>query len=286
MTAICSHAQESRFYFNLYGGLGVDIVPGKVILRNDNYRFVDHGYATIRQSNFKEIDHNFGKGARMGITLGTRITKAVPGLCFQVSVFKKFKSTLTYESYCMNETHDDYPGKFLNQATIEKYTGGALFLNPALVFRSETGKIRPYMKLGALLMFSTFDGEVTISESTNFPDIIQPYSANHKYEFDTDPSWGADFGLGASLSLAEGFSAFGEIDFQYIRTWPTKRRVVEYTELGTDKLSTLTVSERETEYVDEYTTNWDDNPDQPSKDLKSSVTFNSLSINAGIIYNF
>jgi len=285
LAAICTNAQESRFYFSLYGGLGMDIAPGKFSLRSDNIRNINNGDSTTYQSNFKEVDHNFGKGARFGFTLGTRITKAIPGLCFQISVFKKFKSTIAYESY-KNETYEYYMNFFINQTTIEQSTGSALFINPALVIRSETGKIKPYMKLGALLMFSTFESDITLNGSTNITNYYPTFGAYQKFEFETDPSLGVDFGLGTTLTLTDGLSAFGEIDFQYIKTWPTKRTMVEYTEQGSDKLSSLTVSERETEFTDEYSTNWNDNPNQPSKDLKSSVTFNSLSINAGIIYNF
>ncbi|PKP17478.1 MAG: hypothetical protein CVU06_13120 [Bacteroidetes bacterium HGW-Bacteroidetes-22] len=263
----------------------MDIAPGKFSLRSDNIRNINNGDSTTYQSNFKEVDHNFGKGARFGFTLGTRITKAIPGLCFQISVFKKFKSTIAYESY-KNETYEYYMNFFINQTTIEQSTGSALFINPALVIRSETGKIKPYMKLGALLMFSTFESDITLNGSTNITNYYPTFGAYQKFEFETDPSLGVDFGLGTTLTLTDGLSAFGEIDFQYIKTWPTKRTMVEYTEQGSDKLSSLTVSERETEFTDEYSTNWNDNPNQPSKDLKSSVTFNSLSINAGIIYNF
>lgn len=254
-------------------------------LRNDLITTNANGDSVDDLTTVKEVDHNFGKGTRLGVTLGARLVKSAPGICFQVSVFKKFKSSLEYEFY-QNERYDYYMTFFVNQLYREKYTASALFINPALVFRSETGKIRPYMKLGALIMFSTIDGEVTFSGSTNYPLTYPTFSAYQKFEFDTDPSLGVDFGLGTSLTLTDGLSAFGEIDFQYIKTWPTKRRMVEYTEQGVDKLSTLTVSQKETEFVEEYSTDWNEDPDQPSKDVRHSATFNSLAINVGIMYNF
>jgi len=283
MIAIGAMAQENRFYISAYGGLGLNLSPKLIYF--DNAQTIYTNDSIAYNDTYSHSNVSLGKGARFGITVGTRLTEEIPGLKLQLSVFKQAKSTFEY-SYSYKEISRSWAEFYMNKKSNGKLTGSALYINPALVMQVKLGKMKPYMKLGALIMLPSIDEEVDILNSTNLPNYYPTSSAYMKYEYDTPTSLGVDFGIGTTYPLGEGFSLFGELCFQYIRTSPTKCTVIEYQVNGKDKLSSLSTAERITEYVDEYSTYHNESSNIPSKSLKSYISFNALAINAGIVYEF
>ena len=68
---------------------------------------------------------------------------------------------------------------------------------------------------------------------------------------------------------------------------PTKGKLTLYKLNGQDKLSTLTVSDRETEYSSTLSgTNTNPDPNSPSKQLKSYLPMSSVILNVGYHLTF
>lgn len=285
MMAIGAMAQEGRFYISAYGGLGMNLSPAILYTDDVQITYFNNVDSTTYYDTYSSSDYSFGKGTRYGITVGARLTEEIPGLNLQLSVFKQAKSTVEYNrSY--KELLRDWTDIYANYKYSGKLTGSALYINPALTMQIKLGGMRPYMKLGALIMFPTVDEEVDALFSTNMPYYNPNSTAYKKCEYETETSFGVDFGIGTTCPLDEGFSLFGELCFQYVRTSPIKRTVVEYQIDGSDKLGSLSTSERVIEYVDGYSTYHIESSGSPTKELRTNFSFNAVAINAGIVYQF
>lgn len=279
-------AQESPFYLVGYGGIGMNLsADGFRLLSNSTSLYDMEADTTTYNDSFELVDRSFGKAKRFGLALGIRLSKEYPGLKFQIGLVKQANSTFEYEAE-KRDVVQSYMNFFVNRNDEILMKASAMFINPALIMQMQSGNWRPYMKMGLLVVFASLEQENQILYSTNLPNYYPTSSGTLRYEYEIGAALGADFALGTTYPMGSGFSVMAEVDFQYVRVAPTKATITEYTERGTDYLSSLTTAEKEIEFVDSYSDNYSPSPNQPSKALKEYATFNALSVQAGIVYQF
>ncbi len=99
---------------------------------------------------------------------------------------------------------------------------------------------------------------------------------------------GLNAAAGVSFAASDALSFYGELNFVNMNYAPTESEIVKKTVDGDDKLSEMDTREIETEYVDSYTTDPSDPPDedQPSKSLKQAYPFGSFGLDVGVKLSF
>ena len=154
-------------------------------------------------------------------------------------------------------------------------------VSPSFVIRSGiTGVLTPYAKFGPLLGLGAIN--VDLKSKLGLSTHEQKMVMNGGMAF------GYNASMGSIFTFNNGLKLFTEVTLIGLSYTPTKGEITEYRFNGEDKLNNLTISEKETEFVDEIPSNNNGNSStsQPSKALKSSYEFGSIGVNVGIHFSF
>ena len=93
--------------------------------------------------------------------------------------------------------------------------------------------------------------------------------------------------IGTLYKLNEKLSLFGEINLVSLEYAPNKGSITDSTKNGTSNLSTLTVKDKEIEFVDNFVdTSAPSNPNVSSKYPIIAFSFSSIGLNLGLQYQF
>jgi len=216
----------------------------------------------------ESVRSSFGKGLEFGAGLGFQFNKNI-GAEINASYLIGGKSEFT------DATNPNTP------ADVETLKGRMLRIIPTIKITAGE-KIRPYTKFGFILGL----GNKLIDESVryDFPGMI--VKTEETVEFTGGLSMGFKGNLGVDFSLSDNLSVFGEVNFISQGWAPKKNATTKYLVNGEDKLSTLSVYNSETEFLDSYDTNANYDPNQPRQSLKVYFPFSSWGFNVGIHYSF
>lgn len=222
----------------------------------NNYTSSSGSSATIEQVNV-----SFGKGIDFGGTFGYMFNENV-GAEFGVSYLLGSKSKAK-DIYTGGTTECEYSAKMLR-------------LNPAIVIAAGGENINPYAKFGLIMGF----GDILYTMEDNDQGDI--YIG--KWKYNGGLAFGFSAGLGANFSLNDVISLFAEVNMINMSYAPTKGEVTEATYNGVDELPNMTTSEKEIEFVDKYTYDYNNPPSdsQPRQELKIKHPFSSIGVNVGI----
>lgn len=140
--------------------------------------------------------------------------------------------------------------------------------------------INPYAKFG--LVIGT--GAVTMDYEDNDDGDVEV----RKMKLNGGVAFGINAAIGAIFELSESISLFGELNAINMSYAPKKGEITEATYNGTDFLPHMTTYDKEVEFVDEVTYNYNSPPpdSQPSQQLKQKYPFGSFGINVGVVFNF
>lgn len=162
-----------------------------------------------------------------------------------------------------------------------KYDVSAKFsrISPMVVFKTSPGKIDSYLKVGALM---NFNADMISNFYYGFDALPLRDSATSTH-FYNGISFGLNTSLGLDVKLFHHFYAFGELVFNFINWSPSHSEITAYSNNGQDKLSSLTTSQRETDYVSNpgyYNSN------QPTQAAKQHFDISNFGFNVGLKYSF
>jgi len=171
----------------------------------------------------------------------------------------------------------------------DQYSGGTtdytvsskmLRVIPAIVIASGLEGFNPYARVGLVVGAGSILYE--------FEDNDQGDVSVAKMKLNGGIALGLNAAIGAIFSLNDNLSLFGEIDMYNLSYAPTKGELTEATYNGTDVLPNMTTSDKEIEFVDSYTYNYNSPPpdSQPSQALKQKLPFGSVGINVGLRIDF
>ena len=142
----------------------------------------------------------------------------------------------------------------------------------------------PYVDLGLRLNFSnSIKQNVNQTQTSNNNTTTTIQEGTLKGMFST----GFDASLGAKWRLNNRLSFNTEVYSSNSNLVPDKFTITKYMINGTDQLGTLTTSQKQTNYLKNYTvpTSTTD-PNSPSKALRSSLPISTVGIRFGIDYKF
>ncbi len=210
-----------------------------------------------------QVNVSMGKGLNFCGTLGYMFNKNL-GIDMGFSYLFGMKTKSKYE----------YFGSYGQEELTMSFAGRMIRINPAIVVAGGFEKIDPYAKFGLIVGVGSF-----ISEANYEYDQNEVYT---KIVYNGGVSLGFNAATGVIFQLNDRISLFAEAELINMSYAPTKGKVKKATLNGMDKLSSLTTSEKEYEFV--KTIDYEDNQfdSEPSKMLKQKYPFGSIGINAGL----
>jgi hypothetical protein len=163
-----------------------------------------------------------------------------------------------------------------------KWHGQMLSLVPAFVISLPLDKLKPYGRVGLKLgvMNNVFHQEHFVVTTENRTDDTQSKSKDYG-----GIAIGAQAAVGTDFVLSDLFSLFGEIQLDGISYSPKHGKYTEYIVNGTDKLESLSVREKEWNYVNEATFSNSRPADQPDELVTRNFTFGNVGIVLGVKIN-
>lgn len=206
-----------------------------------------------------------GKGLNIGANLGYMFNKNM-GFELSANYLLGGKTKGSSTSYTGNYTYSEVSAKMIQ-------------IKPTLVFRAGYDKVNPYAKVGMVIG----SGKITNTQDDKSGTDIS-FST---MELNGGMPIGFHASLGTLYKLTDKLSLFGELNLVSLEYAPKKGVVTELTENGVNVLPTLTVREKEIEFIETFTdTGAPTNPNEPSKVGIVPFSFNSFGLNIGLQYHF
>jgi Outer membrane protein beta-barrel domain len=206
-----------------------------------------------------------GKGLNVEANLGYMFNKNIG---FQLGANYLFGGKIkgSSTSYTGNYTYSEVSAKMIQ-------------IKPTLVFRAGYDKLNPYAKVGMVIG----SGKITNTQD----DKSGTDTSFLTMELDGGMPVGFHASLGTLYKLTDKLSLFGELNLVSLEYAPKKGVITELTENGIDVLPTLTVSEKEVDFIETFTdTGAPTNPNEPSKQAIVPFSFSSFGLNVGLQYHF
>ncbi|MGB0390507.1 MAG: hypothetical protein ACPGD5_02985, partial [Salibacteraceae bacterium] len=152
-------------------------------------------------------------------------------------------------------------------------------INPSVVISAGGEKLKPYAKVGVVFGFGSINYKIT---DTDGGDVTKM-----KLKTNGGMAIGLSSSLGATFDLSDKLALFGEVNMINLSYAPKKGEYTEYSYNGEDELGNLTTSEKEFEFEDSVTYDYNNSPSdsEPSKVLKEKMPFGSVGLNIGVRVN-
>jgi hypothetical protein len=215
---------------------------------------------------FEQVNVSLGKGLNFGAAFGYMFNKNV-GAELGLSFLKGGKSTATYEE-------PNYSEEFTIRANM-------LRIIPSIVIASGFETVDPYAKFGIVIGTAstvTIEGEMIDDDESGTLTIKAKGGL----------PIGFNAAVGTLFKFNENIALFAEINMINLSYSPKKGEITELMWEGENHLPDFTVSEKEWEFVDSYTYNFDNPPSdtQPREELTYKLPYGSIGLNFGLRISF
>ena len=269
---IPSLANAQKLYVDIDGGYG---------LRLSALQFGNSTYSSSGTT-YKSRTLTLGSGMNFGGNIGYSIKDNIAlelGINYLISPFK-METNSGYEM--VNISSETDKAEYNWKTTMLRIT-------PAIRLSAGTGKIKIYSRLG--ICFGILASSVQNEKDTQVHTDFQ-FPSNSSTNVD-DKTWeykgGMGFGLMGSMglmySLNDKLNLFFEANAISQNWAPKKASMTKNTTNGVDYLPTLTTSQKEIDFVDEYTISNNFTPPSstsPAKQIKIYFPTSCVSLNIGI----
>lgn len=263
--ALNANAQSDKgFYASINSGYNLG--TGNV----DYYQamivgMVNFNETSATMSTTEMIKANLGKGLNAGVNFGYMFNKNIG---FELGGNYLFGGKIKAST-------KSYTGDYSNSEISTKM----IQIKPTLVFRSGYDKLNPYAKVGLV---------IGTGKITNYRDQKSGIDfSTQTLELDGGIPVGFHASIGTLYKLNEKLSLFGELNLVSLHYAPKKGHITEATENGVDQLPTMTVEQKEIEFIETFTdTGAPSNPNEPSKNPLIDFSFSSFGLNIGLQYKF
>lgn len=231
-----------------------------------NYTRFEDGYREER------VNISFGQGFNVQGSIGYLFNR---NFGLELGASYLFSSTSKISENYEATSFDPTPLR------IDFETSAQMFrLIPTLVLKNEFRNYSLYSKFGVVAGFGDIIFEREIQNGNEQAIIHQ--------KLDGGLAWGLSLALGATYAVNEKLDLFAELKLISMSYAPSKGLVTKYIVNDVDELPFLTTEEKEVEFVDEFSIDYNDpSPsDEPTKALKHSLPFSSIGLNIGLSYKF
>jgi opacity protein-like surface antigen len=242
--------------------VGYNAAAGAVSVEN----FQNTTQTGTTTSETENIKLSLGKGVNAGINVGYMFNENI-GLDLGVQYLIGGKTTATDKSLNGDVSTLNMSSKMLQ-------------VKPSLVIATTMKNITPYAKLGLVLG----SGKVT----SKYEDKSGSFTSIQTTELKKGLAIGFNAAIGVNFPVSKNLTFSAEINSVNMQYSPKKGTVTEYTVNGADKLSTLSIRDKETEFVKKETRNFATPTvtTSPRQQAAIALPFGSIGINVGVKYSF
>lgn len=266
-----SIAAYSQFYINVGGGYNLGIANQSLL---QNYESTDNIDKT------ENVKISLGKGLDFGLNLGYMFNSNL-GIDLQCTYLLGDEATGEYKS--------TYTFPFFNTKFYEyektSIKSQMFRVNPSIIIASGFEKLDPYAKFGVILGF----GSITCSYLYDrYEDDQLQYKEVQEWKLNGGMAFGLSSALGLMYHISDLISIYGELNLVGMSYAPTKGVMTKYTVNGSDRLPDLTTDDKEIDFVDDITYDYDNPPStaEPMKELKFYFPYSSIGLNIGVRFSF
>lgn len=270
-TLFATQSYSQGLYVSAGGGYGFSMAPNSSFSATD-YTRNPSGLGTVETYKISNGTGSFGRGLQFGATVGYMFSENIGA---ELNVGYLVGSKITNTDTELKNNGDTY-------SSTATASGNMLRLTPALRFSVGKDKLKPYMRVG--LVIGVGSKIVSTYSSTDFN------SSNGKTNIDQSEmavtggvSMGFAAGIGVNYMFSDKVGIFAELGIISQAWAPSKSVLTKSTSNGADNLPFMTTSQKETDYVNSYTTTSGTfSPGTPSIQLKQYAPFSSVGINVGV----
>ena len=254
--------------------IGYNLSMGSQVLGyNSNETYIYDGSESESFGSEEAVYGSLGKGFNLDAAIGYKFNKHV-GMEFALSylIGGKIQSSSFYK--------EEYYGDISERSSDYTTSANMFRINPSLIIEAGSEGINPYAKFGFIIGMGKITNESIRSRYNG--SITNTEVRTSKYNGGV--SFGANAAVGAYYPINDKISLFGELTFVSMSYSPKKGEITSYTENGRDILSDLSTSEKETDFVKEYSYDSNDRNDEskPSEELIYKLPFGSFGFNFGV----
>lgn len=258
---LSTSSQAQKFYANLHAGYHF-AVGGSL----DDYYNATASSLSVTYTH-KKMSH--GTSLQSGLSIGYQLMKNIG---IELGFSKAFQNQVVFKRSIKPAWQGYYFDEF-----IRSYS--SYFITPAIVVRSGYEKVNVYSKFGLVVLKG--------KSNTVYKENNNGFLSEIDYETKGISGLGLHGALGASIRLHKSVDLQLEINTSNVSGSPKSQTITRRIEDGEDLLPEMTVSEKETEYVKEFTiTQSDPDPTQPAKRLKVYIPYNNIGFRLGFVYKF
>lgn len=234
---------------------------------------VDTSGQTSSLNTYEQVNVSLGKGFTIAGAFGYMFSKHIGAelnLSYLIGGKNKAESSSTYYT----------PTNVLSNTGKTSLSGSMFRINPTLVLEGGCENFNPYAKFGLLIGI----GSILKVQNDDNNGVLY----TRKTCLNGGMALGFNAGIGASYRFCENFFLFGELNMVNLSYAPTRGKLIEATYDGEDVLEDMTIREKETEFVKEYSDEYNVPVDtsEPKKELRQKYPFGSFGINVGVKFRF
>jgi hypothetical protein len=179
-----------------------------------------------------------------------------------------------------------YTGSYIKETVLSNTTllsARMMRFSPGVRMALGEKKLKPFLKIGLVVGLG---GKITATETDL--DMQTATTSQKTTQYTGGVSIGVCSSIGATYTLTDLISLFGEVTLVSQSWAPSTSNVTSYSVNGTDKLSTLSGNQKQTNYSSSYSTSAYSPPsiNDPAQALKNYFPFSSAGIQVGIHFKF
>jgi hypothetical protein len=263
LSLLFSHTSNAQVYINAGIGYGAPALREMLV--------VDYN-ETDNSETYAGVYSSLGQGFQPHIAFGYKFNPNV-GLEFGYGYLLggKVKGEINDASSPNVET-----------GTQEMWARMHQFMIGARVTASE-GSFQPYMRIG---MAFGVGGRIYNETETTTSGPAFSSSYHMMEEYYGGLAFGFTGGLGVHYHTSDMFAIFLEASMVAQNYSPNNSEITTLDVDGQDQLGSMTIRQKETEYVKEYTVTGPPNDGQPDQDLRFFLPMSSIGLTAGVHFYF
>ncbi len=264
---LCSFGtlKAQKAYAGFGAGYGISI-SGSVLGYNSMDNSVSNTYFT------ENVKGSFGRGMNFNVYGGYMINDVI-SLELAANYLVGSKYTFTNEDISMNSS----------SKTIYDVNATSFRLIPTIRLSYGENKLRYYSRVALAFGLSNKLTEVSNRTFTNPGGTNVSYE---KFEYTGGLYMGFTGAFGLTYQLSDNIALYSELTRYFISWGPTNGQYTEVTVNGVDELGNMTTSEKEFLLVDRVDQSMNQNPGEPTKQLRFFTPLNALTLNLGLHFSF
>jgi hypothetical protein len=269
-------AIAQKLYFKGQVGYDFGFFKSQMNLSSDN--IVEDYDSTTITSSYQSYKNSYATGVSFSAGVGIMATKY---LGVELTGFytacneQKFESQIRMQDVLGYNFRAD--SKYILKGT---YFG----LKPSLTFSLPGKAFRAYARIGAVLGFTKMEENMDMNVTSDSPNYLPFGGMEYTLQYKMRLAAGVNAALGVEYMILNRLWVYAELDGNFVNYSPISASYSKYIISRQDITESLTVHEREINFVDNYSDADNQSPSEPTKRLPVNYSFSSLEISIGLKY--